>query len=89
MIQPLSRSAFVIKILLIVLLIMTNGCVPAKNAGDARSISTNQDDSQQTFQEYLWYQNPVVLILQIGLMIAGSIGVSALLPAPDEEYPSK
>jgi len=90
MIQSPFRSELLIKLLLIVLLIMMmNACVPADNVEDARSISTNQEGSPQTFQEFLWYQNPIVLILQIGLMIAGSIGVSALLPAPDEEKPSK
>ena len=38
-----------------------------------------------SFQEYLWNENSIVLIVQIGLMLAGALGVAALLPAPDEE----
>ena len=39
----------------------------------------------ETFQDYFWYENPVVLLLHIALMLAGAIGVVALLPAPYEE----
>ena len=39
----------------------------------------------ETFQDYFWYKNPVVLLLHIALMLAGAIGVVALLPAPYEE----
>ncbi len=40
---------------------------------------------RETFQDYFWYENPVVLLLHIALMLAGAIGVVALLPAPYEE----
>ena len=53
--------------------------------GDSQISVTKGGDSYETFQEYLWYQNPVVLMLFITVMLAGAIGVSALLPAPYEE----
>jgi len=38
-----------------------------------------------SFQEYLWQEHPLDLIIQIGLLLAGAFGVAALLPSPDEE----
>ena len=73
-------------ILLVVIVFLAIGCLPARlsNQGSLAVPSSSIDD-EVTFQEYLWYENPVVLIIQIGLMLAGVLGVSALLPAPGEE----
>jgi hypothetical protein len=38
-----------------------------------------------SFQEYLWAEHPLDLIIQIGLLLAGAFGVAALLPSPDEK----
>ena len=38
-----------------------------------------------SFQDYLWQEHPLDLIIQIGLLLAGAFGVAALLPSPDEE----
>ena len=38
-----------------------------------------------SFQEYLWEEHPLDLIIQIGLLLAGAFGVAALLPSSDEE----
>lgn len=38
-----------------------------------------------SFQEYLWQEHPIDLIIQIGLLLAGAFGVAALLPSPDDE----
>jgi len=45
----------------------------------------NSDSESVTFQEYLWLQNPLVLLIHICLILAGAFGVSALLPAKEEE----
>ena len=41
--------------------------------------------SEISFQEYLWQEHPLDLIIQIGILLAGAFGVAALLPSPDEE----
>lgn len=47
---------------------------------------THQEaDEGGSFQEYLWQEHPLDLIIQIGLLLAGAFGVAALLPSPDEE----
>lgn len=53
-------------------------------------IAPSQDDtassrSDQSFQEYLWLENPVVLLVHVGLILAGALAVSALLPSKEEE----
>ena len=45
----------------------------------------NESASVISFQEYLWQEHPLDLIIQIGLLLAGAFGVAALLPSPDEE----
>ena len=46
---------------------------------------SNESDTVVSFQEYLWEEHPLDLIIQIGLLLAGAFGVAALLPSPDEE----
>jgi len=45
----------------------------------------NESVNEISFQEYLWQEHPLDLIIQIGLLLAGAFGVAALLPSPDEE----
>ena len=45
----------------------------------------NESAKEISFQEYLWLEHPLDLIIQIGLLLAGAFGVAALLPSPDEE----
>jgi len=45
----------------------------------------NESANGISFQEYLWQEHPLDLIIQIGLLLAGAFGVAALLPSPDEE----
>lgn len=47
--------------------------------------SHQEADEGDSFQEYLWQEHPLDLIIQIGLLLAGAFSVAALLPAPDEE----
>lgn len=53
---------------------------PAVEKGDLTS-----DRSLQSFQEYLWLENPVVLLVHVGLILVGALAVSALLPSKEEE----
>ena len=53
-------------------------------------IASSQDDtassqSAQSFQEYLWLENPVVLLVHVSLILVGALAVSALLPSEEEE----
>jgi len=45
----------------------------------------NESANAISFQEFLWHEHPLDLIIQIGLFLAGAFGVAALLPSPDEE----
>jgi len=45
----------------------------------------NESAKEISFQEYLWLEHPLDLIIQIGLLLAGAFGVAALLPSQDEE----
>jgi len=45
----------------------------------------NKSANAISFQEYLWQEHPLDLIIQIGILLAGAFGVAALLPSPDEE----
>ena len=45
----------------------------------------NKLSSEISFQEYLWQEHSLDLIIQTGLFLAGAFGVAALLPSPDEE----
>lgn len=47
--------------------------------------SHNESANTLSFQEYLWKEHPLDLIIQTGLLLAGAFGVAALLPSPDEE----
>jgi len=53
------------------------------------SLDKFQDEptNEISFQEYLWKEHPLDLIIQIGLLLAGAFSVAALLPSPDEEKP--
>jgi hypothetical protein len=48
---------------------------------DARDAS----QSDISFQEYLWEQHSLDLLIQMALLLAGALGVVELLPAPDEK----
>ncbi len=49
--------------------------------GPAETITPNSG----SFQEVFWEERPLDLALQACLIIAGALGVAALLPAEDEE----
>ena len=76
-------SSFLIALLLIFSICMVS-CVGAQHSDESSPLDEQAGDAA-TFQEYLWQEHPVDLMLQIGLLIAGALGVTALLPTPDEE----
>lgn len=79
-----ARSMLIIGVL-VALFLLTSGYSLIGLAAAKQPTPSMPVDDTITFQEYLWYQNPVVLTIQIGLMLAGALGVAALLPSPDEE----
>ncbi|NMC47164.1 MAG: hypothetical protein GYA52_10095 [Chloroflexi bacterium] len=51
-------------------------------------MNTDARDAAQdeiSFQEYLWEQHSLDLLIQIALLLAGALGVVELLPAADEK----
>jgi hypothetical protein len=72
-------------ILLISIALLFCGCSLNKSIEEPRSAPIASNHEVETFQEYFWYKNPVVLMLHVALMLAGAIGVVALLPTPYEE----
>jgi len=75
--------------LILLVILLACGCGQNYQQDETERVSNDREDASQSFQEYLWYQNADVLLLQVALMISGAIGVSALLPAPDEEKTNK
>ena len=71
--------------ILLGILFLATGCSVKTDLIDPQTSAITADNATETFQEYLWINNPVVLLLQIALMLAGAIGVIVLLPAPYEE----
>lgn len=45
----------------------------------------DSDPFPASFQEFLWLENPVVLLVHVGLILVGALAVSALLPSEEEE----
>ena len=60
-------------------------CVPTLIDADFPPTAMNDTEAPITFQEFLWIENPLVLYIQIGLMLAGALGVAALLPSDGDE----
>jgi hypothetical protein len=83
---PLKHKASVRSLIILFgIVLVVCGCSLNISMDAPQSAEIANADTRETFQEYLWYQNPVVLMLHIALMLAGAIGVTALLPAPYEE----
>ena len=61
-------------ITLLSIVFLVCGCSITKSIEDSRSTPITSDRKVETFQEYLWYENPVVLMLHIAVMLAGAIG---------------
>ena len=78
------------KVFFLVCVILIPGIFLSASAFTRPEIAPSQDDiassrSAQSFQEYLWLENPVVLLVHVGLILTGALAVSALLPSKEEE----
>ena len=89
MIRHQGKQNIIRLFLAICIALLMSGCVFNSSRVEPQFDTSASDHVSETFQEYLWYENPVVLMLQIALMLAGAIGVVALLPAPYEEEGSE
>jgi preprotein translocase subunit SecY len=78
------------KVLILVCVVLIPIIFLSASAFSRPEIASSQDDtpssrSTQSFQEYLWLENPVVLLVHVGLILVGALAVSALLPSKEEE----
>ena len=69
------------------LLLFSSACSMYETASMPLGKFQDEPTNGISFQEYLWEEHPLDLIIQIGLLLAGALGVAALLPSPDEEKP--
>lgn len=60
-------------------------CSVSESQYERSDLAQEQSTDEISFQEYLWGQHSLDLMIQIGLLLAGSLGVVVLLPTPDEE----
>ena len=81
------RSLSPLIILLLLYSVCMVSCVGTQHPEEPGPLKERSMD-EETFQDYLWQEHPVDLMLQIGLLIAGALGVTALLPTLDEEQPT-
>ena len=54
-------------------------------SGMRNSPSATPTEGSNAFQQAFWEERPLDLALQACLIIAGALGVAAILPAKDEE----
>lgn len=71
--------------LILILVFFLSACSESKTQYEGSEPVQEQSTEESTFQEYLWGQHSLDLMIQIGLLLAGSLGVVVLLPTPDEE----
>ena len=71
--------------LILVVVFFLCACAVSESQYESSDLSQEQPVEEGTFQEYLWDQHSLDLMIQIGLLLAGSLGVVVLLPTPDEE----
>jgi hypothetical protein len=69
----------------ILILFCLSACTNFSEVDLAKDTGSDQAGDEISFQEYLWEEHAIDLAIQVGLMLAGALGVAALLPAPDEE----
>ena len=68
-----------------ILVLFLSACWPLESIPTQLDEIQNESTKEISFQEYLWQEHPLDLIIQIGILLAGAFGVAALLPSPDEE----
>jgi len=82
-----SKRWGIIIFTLSVLVLFSSACSLYEPVNTQLEEPHNEPTSTISFQEYLWKEHPLDLIIQTGLLLAGAFGVAALLPSPDEEEP--
>ncbi len=70
---------------LFILVLFSSACSFYEPISTPKHEIHDESTNEISFQEYLWQEHPLDLIIQIGLLLAGAFGVAALLPSPDEE----
>jgi len=70
---------------LLILVLLSSACSLDEPIPTSKDEIHNESANVISFQEYLWQEHPLDLIIQIGLLLAGALGVAALLPSPGEE----
>lgn len=85
MIRGLITKFIILAILFAAGITAVSGCgVLQTNVPEAYHFP-EPENSEESFQEHLWGEHTMELMIQIGLMLAGAFGVAALLPAEAEE----
>lgn len=71
----------------VLILLLVLGCISSACSSEADMNMDVHEVSQSdiSFQEYLWEQHSLDLLIQMAILLAGAFGVAGLLPAPDEE----
>ena len=71
----------------VLILLLVLGCISSACSSEAEMNTDAHGVSQSdiSFQEYLWEQHSLDLLIQMAILLAGAFGVAGLLPAPDEE----
>ena len=71
----------------VLILLLVLGCISSACSSEADMNMDVHEVSQSdiSFQEYLWDQHSLDLLIQMAILLAGAFGVAGLLPAPDEE----
>ncbi len=75
-----NRKGIIYIGILMIVLSFVGGCI---QTAERETVPTEQ--SEVSFQEYLWFENQGILVVQMGLMLVGALAVVALLPAANEE----
>jgi hypothetical protein len=75
-----SRKKILYIVVVMIVLSFVGGCIQNTEREPAPT-----EQSEISFQEYLWFENQGVLVIQMGLMLVGALAVVALLPAIGEE----
>lgn len=80
----MKKNLFVILISLLIICTLS-ACEFEENTYAIEMDERTDLAETSSFQEYLWEEHAIDLFIQIGLLLAGAFGVTALLPSADEE----
>lgn len=69
--------------LFVVVALLAGGWLMARALG--RDVATATEPAESDFREWFWSRRALDLVAQIGLILAGALGVAAILPDAREE----